>query len=271
MKLVATLSQRGRVSIPKALCERLSWRPGAKARVHPQGARVLMIVRARARSARRDRAGGKHDGRLPRSKRPRVMSVVYFAKARHEPTPAPFLSADDRPDAAVRRARPGDRRGAVRRRSPSRWRRRPRRSGRPFRLDRAAVRAHDRAHRRLCPRRWAGGGDGLPLRAVGRGGARRRAARARRRADRRRDDLLPSLCGSPRSARRSKRRSGRTSSPAAGVGPMAAFPGRARRDACHALVACGAVAAFVCAMAASLIGLTTRGALARRRRPPGGA
>jgi hypothetical protein len=42
----------------------------------------------------------------------------------------------------------------------------------------------------------------------------------------------------------------------------------------HALVACGAVAGLVCAMAASLLGLTTRGALVPARpapEPPGGA
>jgi hypothetical protein len=51
-------------------------------------------------------------------------------------------------------------------------------------------------------------------------------------------------------------------SPAAGRWAKAAFSGELGATLRHALVACGAVAGLVSAMAANLIGLTTRGALA---------
>jgi len=60
-------------------------------------------------------------------------------------------------------------------------------------------------------------------------------------------------------------------SPAAGRWAKAAFSGELGATLRHALIACGAVAGLVCAMAASLIGLTTRGALAPAPPPPGGA
>ena len=44
MKLVATLSPKRRVSIPNALCERLSWKPGRKLAFIPKGAGVLIIA-----------------------------------------------------------------------------------------------------------------------------------------------------------------------------------------------------------------------------------
>jgi bifunctional DNA-binding transcriptional regulator/antitoxin component of YhaV-PrlF toxin-antitoxin module len=44
MKLLATLSERGRVSIPKALCQRLSWKPGQEPAFIPKGAGVLIIA-----------------------------------------------------------------------------------------------------------------------------------------------------------------------------------------------------------------------------------
>ncbi len=62
-------------------------------------------------------------------------------------------------------------------------------------------------------------------------------------------------------------------SPAAGRWIEAAFSGELGATLRHALVACGAVAGLVCAMAAGLIGLTTRGALALEPpapAPPGG-
>jgi hypothetical protein len=62
-------------------------------------------------------------------------------------------------------------------------------------------------------------------------------------------------------------------SPAAGRWANAAFSGELGATLRHALIACGAVAGLVCAMAASLIGLTTRGALALEPpapAPPGG-
>ena len=62
-------------------------------------------------------------------------------------------------------------------------------------------------------------------------------------------------------------------SPAAGRWAKAAFSGELAATLRHALIACGAVAGLVCAMAASLIGLTTRGALALEPpapAPPGG-
>ena len=60
-------------------------------------------------------------------------------------------------------------------------------------------------------------------------------------------------------------------SPAAGRWAKAAFSGELGATLRHALVGCGAVSAFACALAASLIGLTTRGALAPAPPPPGGA
>jgi hypothetical protein len=60
-------------------------------------------------------------------------------------------------------------------------------------------------------------------------------------------------------------------SPAAGRWAKAAFSGELGATLRHALVACGTVAGLACAMAASLIGLTTRGALAPAPPPPGGA
>ena len=61
-------------------------------------------------------------------------------------------------------------------------------------------------------------------------------------------------------------------SPAAGRWANAAFSGELGATLRHALIACGAVAGLVCAMAASLLGLTTRGALvpARPAVPPAG-
>jgi hypothetical protein len=62
-------------------------------------------------------------------------------------------------------------------------------------------------------------------------------------------------------------------SPGAGRWANAAFSGELGATLRHALIACGAVAGLVCAMAASLIGLTTRGALALEPpapAPPGG-
>jgi hypothetical protein len=62
-------------------------------------------------------------------------------------------------------------------------------------------------------------------------------------------------------------------SPASGRWANAAFSGELGATLRHALIACGAVAGLVCAMAASLIGLTTRGALALEPpapAPPGG-
>ncbi len=75
------------------------------------------------------------------------------------------------------------------------------------------VRAWAGAGLRLCRRNRAGGGGGLRLRAVGRGGAGRRAARARRGDHRRRDHLLRLLVVRLARRRRSRRASAPTSAP----------------------------------------------------------
>ena len=95
---------------------------------------------------------------------------------------------------------------------------------------------------------------------------RRRARRARspRRSSAARSPIA-SICGSPRSARPFEASVGADVSAelAAWIDPW--FPRGFDVTLRDALVACGAVAGLACAMAASLIGLTTRGALAPTR------
>ena len=127
---------------------------------------------------------------------------------------------------------------------------------------RGAVRSWAGAGLRLYRRHRAGGVGGLRLWAVGRGGARGSAARPRRGDHRRRGHLFRLSCGSPRSAHPSRRAWAPTSALNSRRGSIAWFPRGFDVTLRDALVACGAVAGLACAMAANLIGLTTRGALA---------